>query len=81
MNKKIDIGSALVIFITLFLFVIALFAKGMTHDLLLEAGVFLVSVKLIMMAHKNNAAVVDIRQDIAELKSLLLQRRHSTQAE
>jgi len=30
------------------------FYKGLTHDMLLEAGVFLVSLKLIFMAHKNS---------------------------
>ena len=42
--------------LTLVLFVVALFAKGLTHDLLLEAGVFLVSVKLILAAYKNSVS-------------------------
>jgi hypothetical protein len=54
MNKHFDFGSIIVIAITLILFVAALFFKGFTHDLLLEAGVFLVSVKLIMMAYNNS---------------------------
>jgi hypothetical protein len=33
---------------------VALFIKGLTHEILLEAGVFLVSLKLIMMSHKNS---------------------------
>jgi hypothetical protein len=57
MNKHIDIGSFVVAIITLALFVVALFAKGLTHDLLLEAGVFLISVKIIAMAYKNSVAV------------------------
>ena len=36
-----DPGSLVVIAITLVLFVWALFEKGLTHDLLLEAGVFM----------------------------------------
>ncbi len=52
--KHLDLASLAVIIITLLLFAAALFTKGLTHDLLLEAGVFLVSVKLIMMAQKNS---------------------------
>jgi len=43
-----DRGSIIVAAITLILFILALFFKGLTHDILLEAAVFLVSVKLIM---------------------------------
>ena len=46
--------------ITLALFVVALFEKGLTHDLLLEAAVFLVSAKLVLLSYKasvNNDAV------------------------
>ena len=50
MNKSIDRGSLLVAAITLGFFIAALFTKGLSHDLFLEAGVFLVSVKLIIMA-------------------------------
>ena len=67
-----DPGSLVVIAITLVLFVWALFEKGLTHDLLLEAGVFMVSVKLIIMSYKNflMAATIDRKLDaiVAELK-------------
>jgi hypothetical protein len=53
-KKHLDLGSIIVILITLALFIVALFVKGFTHDLLLEAGVFLVSVKVIMMAYQNS---------------------------
>ena len=49
----LDPVSLVVIALTLTLFVIALFVKGFSHDMLLECGVFLVSVKLILMSHKN----------------------------
>jgi len=52
-QRHLDRGSQLVILVTLVLFVAALFFKGFGHDVLLEAGVFLVSVKLIMMAYQN----------------------------
>ena len=54
MRKRFDLWSIVVIALTLVLFIVALFLKGLTHDLLLEAGVFLVSVKLIMMSHKSS---------------------------
>jgi hypothetical protein len=67
-----DLGSLVVIAITLVLFVWALFEKGLTHDLLLEAGVFMVSVKLIIMSYKNSlmATTIDRKLDaiVAELK-------------
>jgi hypothetical protein len=55
--------------LTLALFIAALFAKGFTHDLLLEAGVFLVSVKLILMAYKNsvsNRRIMTLLQEIRD---------------
>jgi hypothetical protein len=57
MNKHIDLGSLIVALITLLLFLAALVTKGLAHDLFLEAGVFLVSVKIIVMAYKNSVAV------------------------
>jgi hypothetical protein len=46
-----------VIILSLVLFIVALFLKGLTHDILLEAGVFLVSLKLIlMMRHQSEIA-------------------------
>jgi len=66
-----DAGSLVVIVITLVLFVWALFERGLTHDLLLEAGVFMVSVKLIMMSYRNSlkAAAIEAKLDaiVAEL--------------
>ena len=57
MSKKVwsnvDPLSMVVIALTLVLFVVALFVTGFTHDLLQECGVFLVSVKLIMMSHRT----------------------------
>jgi hypothetical protein len=55
--------------LTLVLFIVALFAKGFTHDLLLEAGVFLVSVKLILAAYKNsvsNQRILTLLQEIRD---------------
>ncbi len=66
-----DPWSAVVIGLTLVLFVTALFAKGFTHDLLLEAGVFLVSVKLILMGYKINATAERTDEHLQEIEKLL----------
>jgi hypothetical protein len=68
-RNHFDPWSLLVIVFTLGLFLIALFTKGITHDLLLEAGVFLVSVKLILMGYKNSASNDSIQQKLDEIHS------------
>ena len=62
-----DIWSIVVIGLTIILFVAALFTKGMTHDLLLEAGVLLVSVKLILMAYRNSVTADTIHQKLDKI--------------
>ncbi|MBN2870533.1 MAG: hypothetical protein JXK04_06225 [Campylobacterales bacterium] len=69
--KHFDTGSLIVIIITFILFTMALFFTGLTHDLLLEAGVFLVSVKLIIMAYKSSVSSQSIQQELEEIKTLL----------
>jgi hypothetical protein len=77
-GNHFDPWSLLVIVITLGLFLIALFTRGFTHDLLLEAGVFLVSVKLILMGYKNSASNDSIQQKLDEIRSAVqsLERTH-----
>ena len=69
--KHTDAGSAVTIAITLVLFLIAVFLKGFTHDLLLEAGVFLVSVKLILMSYKNSVSTDSLHRELAEIQAQL----------
>jgi hypothetical protein len=78
MNFKHPLGitSLVVIVLTFVLFVVALFTKGWTHDLLLEAGVFLVSVKLIIMSFKNTVAVEEIEK---KLDRILSEEKHLEQ--
>lgn len=64
MNKHMDMGSFVVAIITFGLFMAALFTKGLTHDLFLETGVFLVSVKIIIMAYKNSLSVARMEEKI-----------------
>ncbi|MBW2407970.1 MAG: hypothetical protein JRF17_11415 [Deltaproteobacteria bacterium] len=74
MRKYFDTGSMVVIIITFVLFTLALFTKGFTHDLLLEAGVFLVSVKLILMGYNNSVHVKFLQKELQEIKELLKRR-------
>ncbi|MGA3210076.1 MAG: hypothetical protein ABSD20_02150 [Terriglobales bacterium] len=79
-KRSSDPWSLIVILLTLGLFVLALIVKGFTHDLLLEAGVFLVSVKLIMMAKKNAETEAHLDRHLLEIKELLT-RRNSQNAD
>ena len=69
--RHFDLWSLVTIIITFVLFVLALFAKGLGHDLLLEAGVFLVSVKLILMTYKNSVAVEHQEKQLDEILRIL----------
>jgi len=48
-----------------------------THALLLEAGVFLVSVKLIMMAYQISVSTQQIQDELKSIRSLLEQQNKS----
>jgi len=71
MRKYFDIGSIIVITVTFLLFAVALFTKGLTHDILLEAGILLVSVKLIMMAYKNTVFYKEIIDELKKINDKL----------
>lgn len=70
-DRFIDTGSLIVMAVTLLLFIAALFAKGLTHDLFLEAGVFLVSVKIIITAYRNAASMKDVSLKLDKVLALL----------
>ncbi len=70
-SSFLDPLSIVVIVLTLVLFVIALFVKGFSHELLQECGVFLVSVKLIMMSHKNGTSAQRAEERLAKIQNLL----------
>jgi len=76
--KHFDVWSILVLIITFILFSLALFFTGFTHDILLEAGVFLVSVKLIIMAYKSSKSSSKIELELKEIKELIKQNNEST---
>jgi len=71
MKKYLDFGSTFIIVLTFILFVLALFVKGLTQDLLIEAGVLLVSVKIIMLSYKNSLSIKTVYKELEEIKVLL----------
>ncbi len=71
MKTFFDLGTIVVIIVTILLFTFALFVKGLSKDLLLEAGVLLVSVKLIMMAYRNNLNYREIKKEMEEINQFL----------
>lgn len=71
-NKAtLDTANSAVISITFVLFAVALFVKGFTHDLLLEAGVFLVSVKLIIATYQNKMIGKEVLRRLEMIESKL----------
>lgn len=78
-RKHFDRWSLVVIAMTIALFLAAPFTSGIFHDLLLEAGVFLVSVKLILMAYKSSltAHALEAKLDQVHLAIQQLAQRPS----
>lgn len=74
-TKRIDLWSWIVIAVTFALFLAALFVKDLPHDLLLEAGVFLVSVKLILMAYKNGITTEALSSKLDRIHAALEQQK------
>lgn len=70
-GKHIDLWSTATIAVTLILFLVALFEKGVTHDVLLEAAVFLVSLKLVLASLKAQLASEDVRSRLDAIHALL----------
>jgi hypothetical protein len=71
MSKHLDRSTQITLGVTLVLFVVALFEKGFTHDLLLEAAVFLVSAKLILLAYKASVNNDALAGQLAEMSRSL----------
>jgi len=70
-----DPGAIAVIILTFALFIMALFIKGLTHEILLEAGVFLVSIKLIMMGHKSSVLAKKTEFQLERIYNALIEER------
>lgn len=71
MRTYLDFGSLAVMVITFILFSVALFVKGFTHDLFLEAGIFLVSAKIIITGYRSNIAENRVQQKLDEILAAL----------
>jgi len=72
-QRRFDGWSLLVMAVTLVLFLIAPVTIGSTHDLLVDAGVFLVSVKLILVGYKMSASNDAIQRRLEEIYSAIRQ--------
>lgn len=71
MKKHLDLSNTIVIALTFILFVIALFNTGFTKDLLLEAGVLLISVKIIILGASNRISNMEIIKKLDEISEKL----------
>jgi predicted neutral ceramidase superfamily lipid hydrolase len=69
--RYLDPSSMVVIALTLVLFLVALAVKGLTHELLLESGVFLVSAKLVLMTYKNAVANESLEERLDGIQEIL----------
>jgi hypothetical protein len=69
MTTHLDAATWATLIVTLILFAVALVVKGFGHDLLLEAGVFLVSVKLVVMTYKASVSAEKLGAHLEALRS------------
>ncbi len=78
MNKSSDPWSIIIIFLTIALFILALFVKGFTKGLLVECGVLMVSIKLILMAKKTAEIEENLERRLDRIEKLLAQGSDTT---
>ena len=71
MKKHLSKTDLIIIGTTMALFITALFVKGITKDLLLEAGVLLVSIKLIIMNFHTSITNKKILDELDNMKETL----------
>jgi hypothetical protein len=69
--ERLHVASITTMTITGLLFVVGAFLHGLSHDLLLEAGVFLVSVKLVLATRNNELLSRAIQAKLDRLDSKL----------
>ncbi len=65
--EHLDRASGIVIGLTFVLFAGSLLLKGLTHDIFLEGGVLLVSVKLILTTRRMDAHMTSLNDRIGPL--------------
>lgn len=66
-----DPGVIVLIIITVILHVVAIFVKGFTFELMPEAGVSILSIKLIKMSYRNCLNYIYINNELNESNQLL----------
>lgn len=71
MSKYLSKTDIVIILATILLFITALFTKGITHDLFLEGGILLVSIKIIIMHYKNTITSKAILKELEDIKNKL----------
>lgn len=69
--RHLEPGTLATIILTLVLFIVALFLKGLTHDMLLEAAVFLVSVKLMLLSYHTSVSTDSIQNKLDQIQHAL----------
>ncbi len=69
------ISTISIILVTLALFTGAVLTKGLTHEIFLEAAVFLVSIKVIFLTFRTNIMTKNILKQLEDLNSLLLSKK------
>jgi hypothetical protein len=67
MKNNLDVSNTIVVVLTFILFGIALFTTGFTKDLLLEAWVLLVSIKIIILGNSNKISNMEIIKKLDEI--------------
>lgn len=72
--KLLDIGSTITIALTLILFGISVAEKGLSHELLQDAAVFLVSLKLIISMAKASQTQKEMNRHLSVIEERLALR-------
>lgn len=70
-ESYMDLASLITLVLTGALFILAVFLKGFTHDLLLEVGVFLVSVKVVISSAQADLRSRRIERSLAQLHEMM----------
>lgn len=81
MKRYLSTGDTVILTITLFLFIIAIFTEGFIHNLSLEAGILLVSIKVIMIGYKIKLSNNVILKELEDIKKTLLEIKSKDQME
>jgi len=70
-QRILQIASGLTLLVTLVLFILAAFVHGLSSELLLEAGVFLISVKLVLSTQKSEILISQLQAQLDEINKKL----------